>query len=105
VAGAFGLGLSSLSAITTPRANWSSKYDHARVAPPTAHGRVTSSHGDTSDVPIHRITIRVAVPPNVSAVLPLRDLTRRLEEGGLVVVGVESTREGDEAPSDPSALL
>lgn len=59
---------------------------------------------DTSDTPIHRITIRVAVPPAVSAVLPLQDLSQHLERCGLVVLGIESHREDEAAESDPSTL-
>ena len=59
---------------------------------------------DTSDTPIHRIVIRVAVPPESSALLPLGDLKVRLEKDGLVVLGIESHREDEQAPSDPSVL-
>jgi hypothetical protein len=59
---------------------------------------------DTSDTPIHRIAIRVAVPPTVSAVLPLADVKRLLEETGFVVIGLSATREDDSTESDPSTL-
>jgi hypothetical protein len=55
---------------------------------------------DTRDTPIHRI----AVSPTVSAVLPLNDIKRNLEEAGLVVLGVTSRREDDTAESGPSVL-
>lgn len=60
---------------------------------------------DTSDAPIHRIVIRVVVPPDASAVLPLPDIKRRLERDGLVVVGMGSGLEDERAPSDPSILV
>lgn len=59
---------------------------------------------DTSDTPIHRIVIRVAVPPATSAVLPLDGLQQQLEKAGLVVLGIRASREDETAESDPSAL-
>jgi hypothetical protein len=59
---------------------------------------------DTSDTPIHRVTIRVAVPPDASAVLPLQAIKAVLETDGRVVLGMSASREDEQAPSDPSGV-
>lgn len=59
---------------------------------------------DTSDTPIHRVIIRVAVPPNASAVLPLEAVKAVLETDGRVVLGMNASREDEQAPSDPTEL-
>jgi hypothetical protein len=59
---------------------------------------------DTADTPIHRVIIRVAVPPDASAVLPLETVKAALETDGRVVLGMSASREDEQAPSDPSEL-
>jgi hypothetical protein len=59
---------------------------------------------DTQDVQVHRIVVRVAVPPDASAILPLPAIRRLLEQAGVVVLGMRAKREDERSVSDPSVL-
>lgn len=59
---------------------------------------------DITDAPVHRINIRVVVPPSASAVLPLQAIERVIQDRGLILLGINQRREDERAPSEPSVL-